>query len=139
MDNSLKGLILAAGVIITCLVIGLGFFISREAKNTSNNGAGQISSMNTEYQDMDLVIYDGLLVSGKEVQELIKKTDYTTTTGLQILVKTGLNTTGKSYSATPTSFPARGNNDYINPTAQFSGLIERDANNIISKITFTQQ
>ena len=28
MENSLKGLILAAGTIITCVVISLGFFIS---------------------------------------------------------------------------------------------------------------
>ena len=34
MENSLKGLILAAGTIITCVVISLAFYISREAKPT---------------------------------------------------------------------------------------------------------
>jgi hypothetical protein len=38
MENSLKGLILAAGTIITCVVITLAFYISREAKQTAING-----------------------------------------------------------------------------------------------------
>ena len=49
MENSLKGLILAAGTIITCVVISLGFFISREAKDTASNGANQINKLNAEF------------------------------------------------------------------------------------------
>ena len=30
MENSLKGLMLAAGIIITCIIISLGFYIARE-------------------------------------------------------------------------------------------------------------
>ena len=32
MENSLKGLMLAAGIIITCIIISLGFYIAREAR-----------------------------------------------------------------------------------------------------------
>lgn len=137
MDNSLKGLILAAGVVITCLVVGLGFYLSREAKNTSNNGAGQISSMNSEYQDVDKALYDGLKISGREVVSLIKKS---ADTNFTITVKTLMNTTGTTpYTAVPTSFPALGTNNYINPTAQFLGSITYDSNNVINGLVLTQQ
>lgn len=145
MDNSLKGLLLAAGVIITCIVIGLGFFISREARNTSNNGAGQVSKMNSEYQDVDLALYDGLNVSGKEVENLIKTLDFASIADLKVIVKTGSNPTGKIYNLANVTgsevspFASKGQADYISHTAQFLGELERDANNIIKTITFIQQ
>ncbi len=135
MDNSLKGLILAAGVIITCLVVGLGFYLSREAKNTSNNGASQISSMNSEYQDVDKALYDGLKISGREVVELIKKSS---DANFKVTVKTGLNSAGTSYTAAPATFPAQGTDNYINPTAQFLGEVTYDANKVISGLVLTQ-
>ena len=46
MENSLKGLLLAAGTIITCIIISLGFYIAREAKDTAATGAGQINALN---------------------------------------------------------------------------------------------
>jgi len=73
MDNSLKGLILAAGTIITCIVISLGFYISREARDTAASGAGQISKLNAEFNESDKVMYDGLSVSGSEVINVINK------------------------------------------------------------------
>lgn len=73
MENSLKGLILAAGVIITCVVVGLGFYIAREAKDTATNGAGQITMLNSEFSSNDKTIYDGITVSGSEVLNAIKK------------------------------------------------------------------
>ena len=73
MENSLKGLLLAAGTIITCVVISLSFFIAREAKNTANNGANQINQLNAEFMESDKTIYDGARVSGSEVINVIKK------------------------------------------------------------------
>lgn len=136
MDNSLKGLILAAGVIITCLVVGLGFYLSREAKNTSNNGASQISSMNSEYQDVDKSLYDGLKISGREVVALIKKS---ADENFKITVKTGKNTSPTPYPTSPATFPVQSSNDYINPTAQFLGAITYDANNVIDGLILTQE
>lgn len=135
MDNSLKGLILAAGVIITCVVIGLGFYISREAKNTSNNGANQLSHMNSEYQDMSLSIYDGLSISGREVKEVIKKS---ATTTFSVIVKTGDGQESK-YTSISAALPVLGSTGYINPDARFLGTIAKDSNNVLSSITFTQQ
>ncbi|RGS63463.1 hypothetical protein DWX81_15600 [Roseburia inulinivorans] len=41
MENSLKGLMLAAGIIITCIIISLGFYIAREARDTASEGTGR--------------------------------------------------------------------------------------------------
>ena len=48
MENSLKGLMLAAGIIITCIIISLGFYIAREARDTASEGTGQINQLQAE-------------------------------------------------------------------------------------------
>ena len=73
MSNSLKGLLLAAGVIITCIVVSLGFYISREANAAATNGVSQISRMNKEIAESDKSMYDGLDVTGSEVMNAINK------------------------------------------------------------------
>lgn len=73
MDNSLKALILAAGVVITCVVVGLGFFVSREAKNFASDGISQMNGIMSEYSNTNVQIYDGLRVSGQEVINVIEK------------------------------------------------------------------
>lgn len=135
MDNSLKGLILAAGVIITCIVVGLGFFISREAKNAANNGTAQLSGMSGEYDNVEMMIYDGLKVPGREVVEVINKH---ASSSFRVIVMTKANPVGVSYSGT-TSLTEAGDDDYINRSALFLGEISRDENNVFKNIRFTQQ
>ena len=40
MENSLKGLMLAAGIIITCIIISFGFYMAREASDIVRSGTG---------------------------------------------------------------------------------------------------
>ncbi len=149
MDNSLKGLILAAGTIITCIVVGLGFFIAREARDTAASGAGQISKLNAEFNESDKVMYDGLSVSGSEVINVINKFK---NQDLSIKVTTGkgtfyynhtLNGDGNSLgSGSGTSVKEAQkttSSNYINPNAQFMGAVVRDANNAIIGLAFAQE
>lgn len=149
MDNSLKGLILAAGVIITCVVVGLGFYISREAKNMSSNGVSQITGMNSEYQDVAKTMYDGLTVSGREVLEVIKKFrdemeegtfKVTVYTGKAQKTDSGGGTVyGKTGSGSITAAAEKGGDQYINPDARFVGKITYDGNDCIDGLEFSQQ
>ncbi|MBQ5917845.1 MAG: hypothetical protein IIW92_04720 [Lachnospiraceae bacterium] len=148
MDNSLKGLILAAGTIITCVVISLGFFIAREAKDTASNGANQINKLNSEFVESDKVIYDGATVSGSEVINVIKKFK---NEKLGILVKTNKSKTYYGYSfdendgdiigqvnsknVDPTDSDSV---NYVNPYVNFVGRIIRDKNEVITGIVFEQ-
>lgn len=137
MDNSLKGLILAAGVIITCIVVGLGFFISRESKNIADNGTNQLSAMSSEYGNVEFMMYDGLQVSGKEVINVIKKHANNL---FNIYVSTKAN--GGSfdvYDKKDEKLPIKATNSYINPSALFLGELRRNANNELIGIQFLQQ
>lgn len=149
MENSLKGLLLAAGTIITCVIIGLGFYIAREARDTAANGAGQISKLNAEFNESDKVIYDGLKVSGSEVVNVINKfknesmSIKVTTKKKTAYYNYGLNSEetllesagGASIKAAQDSTSS----NYINPNEQFLGSVIRDVNNTIIGIAFVQQ
>ena len=148
MDNSLKGLILAAGTIITCVVISLGFFIAREAKDTASNGSNQINKLNSEFVESDKVIYDGATVSGSEVINVIKKFK---NEKIGIMVKTNKSETYYGYSfdlkngdiisqvadkdVDPTDSDSV---NYVNPYVNFQGRIIRDKNEVITGIVFEQ-
>ncbi len=148
MENSLKGLILAAGVIITCVVVGLGFYISREAKDTATNGAGQITSLNAEFSNNDKTIYDGITVSGSEVINAINKFK---SEELSVKVVTSKSTTYYNYllddkdanldkvsTAKVADAKKATNNSYINPGGKFEGELIKDSNDYIIGICFTQ-
>lgn len=148
MENSLKGLLLAAGTIITCIVIGLGFYIAREARDTANAGAGQISKLNAEFTESDKIMYDSLDVSGSEVVNVINKFK---NDDIAIKVETFKNTIyyGRSLIQEDTEMGVSVSNkvkdaqdsthvNYINPNAQFNGTVYRDKNNTIIGIGFKQ-
>ena len=149
MENSLKGLILAAGVIITVLVVGLGFYISREANAAATNGVGQISRMNKEVAESDKVMYDGLDVTGSEVINAINKYK---SEDISVKVQTKKSIVyynrllsdddkelGNASSASVKDTQQITSSYYINQKAQFNGEILRDVNDTIIGISFVQQ
>ena len=132
MENSLKGLMLAAGIIITCIIISLGFYIAREAKFT----------------DASKTMYDGTEVSGSEVLNVIRKFSDET---MGILVQTNKNKTyynydfdvdkgelGKALDNSYKNAQDVASDKYINPTARFQGSIVKDVNGTIIGIVFAQ-
>lgn len=143
MENSLKGLILASGVVITCIIVSLGFFISREAKNAANDGINQIFSMSST-TDVSKDIYDGLHVSGSEVVELIERSYNELSDGsLLITVITGKRSDTKktvefnSLAVDAASAKVYSGERYINPNGIFAGEVTTDAKGLIN-MTFTQ-
>ena len=149
MENSLKGLLMAAGTIITCIVIGLRFYIAREARDTASAGAGQISKLNAEFNESDKMMYDGITVSGSEVLNVISKYSReemgirvktcksTVCYGMQ-LNSDGSNLTGSS-SASVKEAQDIASVSYINPNGQFAGEVLRDSNQTIIGISFVQE
>lgn len=128
---------MAAGVIITCIVVGLGFFISREAKNVSDKGTNQLSAMNSQYDNVEYMMYDGLRVTGREVVNVIKSHG---SSDVGITVKTSKNnTTGIIYTGTNTIPSSKGDANYINQSASFLGEVTRNDNGEVDGIVFTQQ
>ncbi len=145
MENSLKGLILAAGIVITCLVVGVGFYVSREAKSASVKATGQINEITSELDEPAKVMYDGAVVSGREVLEVIEKYYNDPTDAMLIKVATleapetytSYGTVGeekKNYTQTK-----QNQTDYINPAGKFLGKVDRNDSKTITGITFIQQ
>lgn len=145
MENSLKGLILAAGIVITCLVIGVGFYVSREAKSASVKATGQINEITSELDEPAKVMYDDAVVSGREVCELIGK--YCQNTSDKMVIKVATLEAPDTYSSygwiddESVAYTQNKPNqaDYINPAGKFLGKVERNASGIITGIQFTQQ
>lgn len=149
MENSLKGLMLAAGIIITCIIISLGFYIAREASDTANSGTGQINEMRAEFENTSKTMYDNTEVSGSEVLNVIRKFSDET---LAVRVQTKKSTTFYNYqinegdgsirdssNADYKSAQVVTNDSYINPTGRFLGSVIRDANGTITGLSFVQQ
>lgn len=148
MENSLKGLLLAAGTIITCVVVGLGFYIAREARDTAAGGAGQISRLNAEFNESDKVMYDGLEVSGSEVVNVISKYK-NNPVSIKVTTMKGTTYYGCTLTADEKELSVASNasvkdaqkstsTTFINPSAQFAGQVMRDDNNAIIGICFKQ-
>ena len=151
MNNGLKALLIAAGIIITCIVAGLAFQNTREGKAQASSAFAQFNTTMSEYQDLGKSMYDGLLVSGAEVRRLIENS-ISSKEYVQIKVITGDGTErGYVYETWDPEhkkilnesrvLPSddKGSDGYINSRAVFLGGVVKDENGIIVQIVFEQQ
>lgn len=151
MNNGLKALLIAVGIIITCIVAGLAFQNTREGKAQASSAFAQFNTTMSEYQDLGKSMYDGLLVSGAEVRRLIENS-ITAKEYVQIKVLTGdgvergyvyetFDTESKKLMRESKTLPSdeKGSDGYINSRAVFLGSIVKDENGIIVQIAFEQQ
>ena len=149
MENSLKGLMLAAGIIITCIIISLGFYIAREASDTASSGTGQINELQAEFADTSKTMYENTEVSGSEVINVIRKFSDEM---IGVKVQTKKNTSYYIYQFSDTDGSLKNTSsldyksaqnaasaNYINPTGRFLGAVVRDANGTITGLSFVQQ
>lgn len=149
MENSLKGLMLAAGIIITCIIISLGFYIAREASDTASSGTGQINELQAEFADTSKTMYENTEVSGSEVINVIRKFS-DEMIGVKVQTKKNTryyiyqfnDTDGSLKNASTLDYKSAQNAtsaNYINPTGRFLGAVIRDANGTITGLSFVQQ
>lgn len=151
MNNGLKALLIAVGIIITCIVAGLAFQNTREGKAQASSAFAQFNTTMSEYQDLGKSMYDGLLVSGAEVRRLIESS-ISAKEYVRIMVQTGdgiekgyvyeqMDKETKKLTKENKELPSdeKGSDGYINSRAVFLGSIEKDENGIIVQITFEQQ
>lgn len=149
ISNVIKLLIFAAGVILSCILVAIGFYIGRSGKSYVNNGSNQYSKMMSDYDDLDITMYDELEVPGKELTSLIEKFP---AESVEIEVYTTKNLSNadnnvadkgvlsKIYTVTDHAVVTdKLSPNYINPIATFVGKVSRNENGIVYLITFTQQ
>lgn len=151
MNNGLKALLIAAGIIITCIVAGLAFQNTREGKAQAGSAFAQFNTTMSEYQDLGKSMYDGLLVSGAEVRRVIENS-IASKEYVQVKVVTGdgvergyvyetWDGENKKLLKESKELPSddKGSDGYINSRAVFLGSVVKDENGIIVQIAFEQQ
>lgn len=143
MESALKGLMLSAGVILTCVVIGVGFYMAREAKTTAVYAGNQMSEFQKELVESNYTRYDGITVSGSDVLNFIKKNLGGITAGKtgEVYVELKTEKTENTYVDSTYIKNLRDFADtrYVNPVAVFDASIIRDVNEVIVGIRFVQE
>lgn len=165
MEDSTKALLLGAAVVIVCVIIGIAFYIAREAKHSAAKGIEQIVNITGEFEESSKVIYDGTTCTGAEVVKTIEKFWEDTTMEIVVVTKDAAKTSYCTGTVVPdadltnvqtestNAVPATATKDqkigykrktlsstvgYINPNGSFTGSIQKDSNRAIRRITFIQ-
>ncbi|MBE5962308.1 MAG: hypothetical protein E7256_13165 [Lachnospiraceae bacterium] len=143
MENALKGLLIAAGIILTCTIVGIGFYVAREANATAAVSADKISEVRKNITDSSLMKYDGIKVTGSDVinlaKKLLRKYDSMEAAPVTVSVKTSKVDEvyqNKQYLNELTDFTK---NRYINPSGIFLGEVQWDENDVLISIRFVEQ
>lgn len=154
MENSLKAILIGAGVVITMIVVSIGFVLMRSGQSTALTTIGKLDRLNTEMTESQYTMYDGMEVNGSEVVNVIRKfrNDYI---GIQVITKKNSGTwyinnvtltddgIGKINDSGRTGDISdlinEKSNEYVNPNGVFLGKLIRDENGTIVALTFTQK
>lgn len=153
MENSLKAILIGAGVVITLIVVSIGFLLMRSGQSTAQNAISKLNQMNAEMSESQYTMYEGVENRGSEVVNVLKKfkDEY-----IGIQVKTNKIPSGTWYIHTVTisnnvgSIGTKSTNlisntmdetktEYINPNGKFLGELVRDENGTVVAMIFTQK
>ncbi len=158
MSGIEKLILAAAGILIVLLVVGWAIKTTRNTQDQANGVVTQVADKVNTALEMQYTQYDGKVISGSEVINMIKDT-YASSDYIQVGVKTaaggqvafvtdralGASTAGPGNKSQATYNAAIGNaeditnSNYISPTGSFKGVLSRDANGTIVELMFTQQ
>lgn len=136
MNNGLKALLLAASTIITCIIVGLGFQMAREAKQIGNLVVDDLHQYKTALEERDLMKYDGVTVYGNDVVNLMKAELSEDGTGIWVTVTDGNRSITYKERNGVKKVQEIGTLDYIMPTAEYVGEVIRNENEVIIEIVF---
>jgi hypothetical protein len=134
---------LAAGVILTCMVIGVGFYIAREAQSTAQASSNQLSEYKKDIEESGYIKYDGMSVSGSDVVNFAKKNlssyDSDNVAPVYVSIKTSLHDETYETNNYLKSLRDFTNQRYVNPVNMFEGTVIRDENEVIVGVIFTEK
>lgn len=143
LSDAVKILIFAAAVIITCMLVALGFRAAGIAKEIGNSAVIRMSELNNDIKDSDIKKYDDCETYGSNIVNCIKKElgDYSAseTAPYYIRVKTSISDNIYTNSSIIDNIRNFTHAMYIKPTALFNGDVIENENKVIIGISFTQK
>lgn len=155
-DNVSGGLTLGANLFLACVLVSLGVLLMQGGKALASTINNKISTANMNIAEDNLTRFDGATVKGADVINCIKQNSGTIEIEIEKLcgrdaasaVATVWSTNSlgaKKFNNLPSyatddmqGNPLADGQIYINPNADFTGEIQRNANGMINKIVFKQ-
>lgn len=143
LSDAVKILIFAAAIIITCILVWIGFSTANIAKSISGSAITQMGDLNNDIKDGDIMAYDGTDVYGSEVINFIKKQlgDYPNGQNAPIYINVQTIVSNNTYTNNVYFDNIKNFTDshYIKPTAVFSAHVVKNTNKVIVGVTFNQK
>lgn len=136
MNHGLKALLIAASTIITCIIVGLGFSMAREAKQIGNYVVEELHSYRVSVEEQDYTKYDGVTVYGNDVVNLMKYVFSVKEANISITVEENGELRIYEEQEDITKAKEIGNRYYISPVAEYTGKVKRNKNDVIVEIFF---
>ncbi len=143
ITEATKILLFAATVLITCLLVFLGFRAAGVARDISNSATVQMEQLNHDLQESDIMMFDKEEVYGSDVLNFIKKElgGYTSleTAPIYIYVKTSVSQNTYTNNANIEYIKNFSDAMYIKPTAMFQGAVVKNDNDVLIGVEFIQK
>ena len=148
MSDSTKFLLLAATIIVVCVLVAAGFMMVKNGQSSVSGGVNQFNEMASDYADVNLAGYDGRVVLGSEVRSFLRKAkDEEYEFDITVTTKIGGPKGTVEYVGEDKDFKdsldiediATTAENYINPHGQFLGKVHKNDNGMVKEVTFDQQ
>jgi len=156
LDIVIKILIIVCTVVIACVMCAIAFKLVNEGKSTVNVNTNSLNGMTGQYQDLDVSLYEGNIIQGNALVDLIKKAIdgkqyiaievYTldgSTTSYNLIYDKETKTVTETGSLGELPLIAvtenKGDMAYINPMALFMGKTFKNESGSIVCVRFEQQ
>lgn len=141
-------ILIAMAVLVTIGGVGYGMSHVKQAKTTGNIATKEHAKLQGELSDAEYDAYDGTVISGSEVINVVKKFE-DESVSVKVITKKSTAYYGYSLDANnelktgSTSSPSKMQDItsplYVNPSGNFTGSLLKDSNDVITGICFTQE
>lgn len=124
MENALKGLMMAAGVILTCMVIAFGFYSADVAKATAADETREMEAYEKRLFESNYLEYDGSTLSGSELLNFLRFELNRKTNGENSLAYFEISDTGTVRLSSPSEVKklvVSGTDYYVPPYGAYMG------------------
>ena len=149
----MKAIIIGAGVVITMIVVSIGFLLMRSGQSTAQNAINRLDQISSEMSESQYTMYDGMEIRGNEVVNILRKFKdeyigiYVETKkngGLWYIHNVTLSSENEAKIGSESTNSISDTMDekkdeYINPNGVFAGSIARDENGRIAALMFKQK
>lgn len=151
LNDITKIMILIATILVVCVLCAVGFKITNSGKAGVNQATNQMNDMSSDYVAIDIALYDGSIILGSELMNLIQKAvDKKQYLSIEVMTL-DKSTRGYNYifnrddlsmtqEDAQTEVPDhKSQSAYINTMAKFIGETYKDSKGNIVCIRFEQQ